>query len=69
MHRKLNRRDFVQNSVLATTGVAAAAGLPERTGAAETKAAAPAPKPLLPTGKLGELRFTRLILGGNLLTR
>lgn len=69
MHKKLGRRGFVQHSVLAATGITASAGLPASTSAAESKPAAPQAKPLLPTGKIGELQFTRLILGGNLLTR
>ncbi|MCX6907614.1 MAG: hypothetical protein NTY01_06175 [Verrucomicrobia bacterium] len=69
MNDQLSRRGFIHNSVLATTGLAAGAGLPARTDAAESKPAAPASKPLLPTGKIGGLQFTRLILGGNLLTR
>ncbi|MBI5687220.1 MAG: hypothetical protein HZC54_19275 [Verrucomicrobia bacterium] len=69
MNDPMSRRGFIHNSVLTTAGVAAAAGLAARTGAAESKPAAPASKPLLPTGRIGNLRFTRLILGGNLLTR
>jgi len=53
----MNRREFIRNSVLATTALAAGASL------------AAAPKSALPMGKIGKLNITRLILGGNLLTR
>ena len=69
MNDKFSRRGFIQNSVLATTGLATGAAMPARSDAAENKPATLATKELLPTGKIGDLRFTRLILGGNLLTR
>ncbi|MBM3861068.1 MAG: hypothetical protein FJ395_15670 [Verrucomicrobia bacterium] len=53
----MNRREFIRNSVLATTALAAGANLTA------------APKSTLPVGKIGKLNITRLILGGNLLTR
>jgi hypothetical protein len=53
----MNRREFIRNSVLATTALAAGASF------------AAAPKSPLPMGKIGKLNITRLILGGNLLTR
>lgn len=66
MSDPVNRRDFIRNSVLASTALAAAGA-----GAADAVPAvkSAAPKNLLPTGKLGNLQVTRLILGGNLLTR
>jgi hypothetical protein len=67
MKPSLNRRSFLRNTVLATTGLAAAAG--RAADAPAPASAKPAKQPLLPTGKLGEFNFTRLILGGNLLTR
>ena len=73
MTNPLNRREFIRSSILATTGLAAAIGLP---AGATAKADNPptvgtmAPsKGTLPTGKIGNLQITRLILGGNLLTR
>ncbi|MFA5192107.1 MAG: hypothetical protein WA117_11265 [Verrucomicrobiia bacterium] len=69
MNDQLSRRGFIQNSVLATTGLAAGAAMPARTDAAENKSTASASNKLLPTGKIGNLQVTRLILGGNLLTR
>ncbi len=69
MNDKLSRRGFIHNSVLTTAGLAAGTAMPARTDAAEAKPAALPKKELLPTGKIGDLKFTRLILGGNLLTR
>ena len=66
MSEPLNRREFIRNSVLASTAVAAAGTA--AAGAGPAAKAAP-PKDLLPTGKIGSLEVTRLILGGNLLTR
>ena len=70
MKTTLSRGKFIRQSLLATTGLAA--GL--RASAAEVSPpASPGPAkpagPLLPCGKLGKLAITRLILGGNLLTR
>jgi len=58
----MNRREFIRNSVLATTALAAGTRL-------TATPANPAPKGMLPMGKIGKLNITRLILGGNLLTR
>ena len=69
MNESLNRRHFIRNTVLATTGLAASAGRAAETATPAAKPFVPAPQKLLPTGKLGELSVTRLILGGNLLTR
>ena len=66
MKNALNRREFIRNSVLATTALTASANLPAATAA--TPVSTP-PKGSLPTGKIGKLNITRLILGGNLLTR
>ncbi|MEI7903775.1 MAG: hypothetical protein WCK89_26350, partial [bacterium] len=69
MKQPLNRRNFIRNTMLATTGLAASAGRASETSAPTDKKSAPTQQKLLPTGKLGELSVTRLILGGNLLTR
>jgi hypothetical protein len=73
MAGRLSRRKFIRDSSITTTAVAAGLGLAARTPvtAADAPAGAPAPakKELLPTGKIGNLNITRLILGGNLLTR
>ena len=74
MNDDVNRRDFLRNALLATSGLAA--GISCAAPAAEGKPPAPpaAAAPLdakdkLPTGRLAGLNVTRLILGGNLLTR
>ena len=72
MADKLSRRNFIRNSVLATTAVAAGIRTTTPATAADNppaSAAGAATKSLLPTGKIGKLNITRLILGGNLLTR
>jgi hypothetical protein len=69
MKRLLNRRNFIRNTLLATTGLAASTGQASETPASTDNKFAPAQQKLLPAGKLGELNITRLILGGNLLTR
>jgi hypothetical protein len=76
---EMNRRTFLKNSLLAPAGAAIAAQLGARgaTGAeapAQSPAAAPAGAPAapaadaLPCGKIGELKISRILLGGNLLT-
>jgi hypothetical protein len=71
MFTKLNRRAFVKTTVLAS------AATPLGVGAAEPAAVPPgqgvtAPLPgqveSLPTGKIGGVEFSRLILGGNLIS-
>jgi len=59
----INRRAFMKDSMLAPAVGALAASA----AAAETKAPAAA-KGSLPTGKIGDLSVSRLLLGGNLLT-
>jgi hypothetical protein len=66
----MNRREFIRNSMIASTALAAGATLTGRAVAEEKAAVQPAKKAaLLPMGKIGKLNITRLILGGNLLTR
>ncbi|OGV67602.1 MAG: hypothetical protein A2283_07525 [Lentisphaerae bacterium RIFOXYA12_FULL_48_11] len=71
MNEELTRRDFIKSSGLVTTAVAAGVGMAASSVvmAADTAPAAASKAPLLPTGKIGNLNITRLILGGNLLTR
>jgi hypothetical protein len=70
MKKKLSRRDFIRNSTLATTVLAAGATISARSPSiAANEAPGSSSKTVLPTGKLGNLNITRLILGGNLLTR
>ena len=67
--KKLSRRGFLKGSVVASTG-AAALSLEEQVllAKASEKPAAPAPKDKgLPTGKIGKIKITRLICGGNLI--
>jgi len=66
MREGMSRREFVRSTVAASAGSALAFGA-GAAGAGEAPSAAP--KPLLPTGKIGKLAITRLILGGNLLGR
>jgi hypothetical protein len=68
MPNSLSRRKFISHSVLATTALAAGKALTAGDTAVKS-AAKPAPAIPLPMGKIGALRITRLILGGNLLTR
>jgi hypothetical protein len=71
MSDPVNRRQFVTNTVLASAGAAMALHQGQTAGAAEIdEAKAP---PLaggegLPTGKIGDVDVSRLLLGGNLLT-
>lgn len=63
----VTRGEFLRHSLAASAGLAA--GL-RAAGAGETApASAHTAAPTLPCGKLGALQITRLILGGNLLTR
>src|SRR5512135_3406724 len=60
MGNRINRRQFVKNTVLTSAGVGlalnAAPGAPAPTAAG------------MPKGRIGKLEVSRLILGGNLLT-
>jgi hypothetical protein len=70
MSDDLSRRDFVKGSVSTTAGLSLAAVAAGAASAKENDAApsrAPAPD-ALPTGKIGDLEVSRLLLGGNLLT-
>jgi hypothetical protein len=67
MPSEMNRRRFVQNSVLASAGAALAANAvqtADAAAAAETTDFAAQ----MPTGKIGDMVISRLLLGGNLLT-
>ncbi len=84
MRSKLNRRDFIAQSVSASAGItlAATAGMTTAAQAADVpsgkeKPAKPIPqeqavivgsKNTLPTGKIGKLTLSRLISGGNLIS-
>ncbi len=69
------RRDFVKGTLCAGAGASLAMSLEEQALLAATRSPAgaesekpkPKSKPTLPTGKLGKLKLSRLILGGNLI--
>lgn len=74
MASEISRREFVRDSFLASAGaglaLGAAAGAPTVRAAEAPATGTPAPpKSLIPTGKIGKLEVSRLILGGNLLNR
>ncbi len=73
MTSEMNRRTFVQQSVLASAGAALAMSAVGQPAAARADDPPP-PAPLrpstadMPRGKIGDLEISRLLLGGNLLT-
>jgi len=72
MSRDLTRRRFLGSALTASAAAAATAGSVRAEPAAPAQGAKPAePKPgtgPLPTGKIGDLEISRMLLGGNLLT-
>ena len=60
----MNRRNFLKTTLAAT----AVGALPASIRAVEPVKSPAAPKNTLPTGKIGNLDISRMILGGNLLT-
>lgn len=68
MNTEISRRSFVKDTLLLSAGLSLA--LERRAGAEQATAPAPLPQPAtgLPSGSLGKLQVSRLILGGNLLT-
>jgi len=73
MSPKMDRRRFMKGSVAASTGAALGFRFEEKAllaQAAEGPGESPAPAQAekLPTGKIGNLEFTRLICGGNLIS-
>ena len=81
MSSKLNRRDFIAQSVPASAGitVAASAGMAAAAQAADVPSGREKQPPVqpavtagskntLPTGKIGKLTLSRLISGGNLIS-
>jgi len=69
----LNRRGFLETTLLASSATALALSFEERALLAQAqatgaKAPAPAPASALPRGKLGKLSVSRLICGGNLIS-
>lgn len=70
MSAELNRRNFLKKSIVASAAVTSALSLEEQTLlAAVKKPAGPAPADSvkgMPTGKIGNVKISRLICGGNL---
>jgi len=69
MSKKLNRRDFLKKSIVGSAAAASAMSLEEKALlAAAKKPAAPIADAVkgMPTGKIGKVKISRLICGGNL---
>ncbi len=71
MSSQLDRRDFLKKSLAGSAAGAVALSLEEQTLLAQLRKKPVAPEPAgstggLPTGKIGNLTITRLIVGGNL---
>jgi hypothetical protein len=69
MSNDLNRRDFLKKSIIGPAAAASALSLEEKTLlAAAKKPAAPTADAVkgMPTGKIGNVKISRLICGGNL---
>ncbi len=69
MSKHLNRRDFLKKSIVGSAVAASALSLEEKTLlAAANKPAAPTTDAIkgMPTGKIGKVKISRLICGGNL---
>ena len=74
MAGKITRRDFVKDTIVASAGVAGALGAASAGAAEKPKEATPAMTPEdaakqpMPRGKIGDVEFSRLMLGGNLIS-
>ena len=70
MSAELNRRNFLKKSIVGSAAITSALSLEEKTLlAAVKKPAGPAPADSvkgMPTGKIGNVKISRLICGGNL---
>jgi len=69
MSKKLNRRDFLKKSIVGSAAAASAMSLEEKALlAAANRPAAPTTDAVkgMPTGKIGKVKISRLICGGNL---
>ncbi len=67
MPSEMNRRKFVKDSVLVSAGTALAMNTNNIAGTAQAAKPATADNSM-PTGKIGDMNISRLLLGGNLLT-
>ncbi|MHC4728809.1 MAG: hypothetical protein ACYS17_16450 [Planctomycetota bacterium] len=70
MSKDLNRRQFVKKSILASAGVTSAMSLEEKALLAQMKS--PTSQTAgsikgLPAGKIGNVKISRIICGGNLI--
>jgi len=73
MHEDLNRRNFLKKSIFASTGAALGLNLDGKHASAEVKEDAGKPGievsgKGMPMGKIGNLKISRLISGGNLIS-
>lgn len=68
MASRMDRRTFVKGTLLSSAGLSLALDARAQAPAQPAAAAKPAPQGILPTGKIGKIDVSRLILGGNLLT-
>ena len=75
MSKEMNRRELIKKSLLGSAAAAAALQINSSKIAAQEKPATPAAikaqtnsKDTLPTGQIGKLKVSRMLLGGNLLT-
>ncbi len=71
MSSGLNRRAFLKDSILASAGGAVGLGAASAHGAEGSAPAIkvePNSKATMPTGKIGKMQVSRMLLGGNLLT-
>ena len=69
MSKRLNRRDFLKKSIVGSAAAASVLSLEEKTLlAAAKKPAIPTADSVkgMPTGKIGKVKISRLICGGNL---
>ena len=70
MSKNLNRREFVKKSLVASAAVSGALSFEEKTLLAQMKKAAKKPAGSvkgLPMGRIGKLKISRIICGGNLI--
>lgn len=68
MAADLNRRSFMKHSLAASAGGAMAINAAQGAESQATLNVKPGSKATMPTGKIGDLTVSRMLLGGNLLT-
>jgi hypothetical protein len=70
MNSKISRRGFVKSSLVASAAVPLALSAQAAASVQETSAprAIPAPVETLPSGRIGNIEFSRLMIGGNLIS-